>query len=450
VSGLCPAGGKQILLALVLRPLHSSERRVALLTGDAIALTAAVLIALWTWSITAGFPLDGAFLRARALWFASVPLWLFALIPTRRGGIALDLLETAKGIGGAAGALMLVYLAAFFLLGGARLPRLNALYVLWDGTLILLGWRLIAQWSLTRAAFSRRIAVAGSGRPLEVALQLLGRPEFRDAKVVEMGDPGLTDLVVAMEGEVDDTWVPQLLAYQERGTHVVRMTQLYEETLRRVPVAHLEPSWLLTSFFDVARFRDTSPLAKRAFDIVVGAVLGIAGLIVAPFIAVAVLIDAGAPVLYRQKRLGRGGREFWITKFRSMRADAERDGAARWSPPNDPRVTRVGRFLRRTRLDELPNVLAILRGDMSVVGPRPERPEFAPQLEQDVPFYRARLIVRPGLTGWAQVNLGYGDSVNDATAKLEYDLYYIKHQSIWFDALIVLRTLGTLVRLGGR
>lgn len=450
----------------MLRPLHRSERRVALLLGDAIALTAAVLIALWTWSITAGFPLDLAFLRARGLWFASVPLWLFVLIPTRRGGIALDLLETAKGIGRAAGALMLVYLAAFFVVGGARLPRLIALYILWDGTLILLGWRLIAQWSLTHAAFSRRILVAGSGRPLEVARQLLARPEFRDAQVeiVTPGPegpgldprnpgpsgPGYTDLVLAMEGDVDDAWVPQLLAYQERGTHVVRMTQLYEETLRRVPVTHLEPSWMLTSFFDVARFRDTSPFAKRAFDIVVGAVLGIGGLIIAPFIAVAVLLDAGAPVLYRQKRLGRGGREFSITKFRSMRPDAERDGAARWSPPNDPRVTRVGRFLRRTRLDELPNVLAILRGDMSVVGPRPERPEFAPQLEQEVPFYRARLIVRPGLTGWAQVNLGYGDSVNDATAKLEYDLYYIKHQSIWFDALIVLRTIGTLLRFGGR
>lgn len=447
------------------RPLHRSERSLALLTGDAVALTAAVLLALWTWSLTAGFPLSGSFLRARLLWFASVPLWLLVLIPTRRAGTALDLLETAKGIGRAACVLLLVYLTAFFSVGGARLPRLIALYILWDGTLLLLGWRLIAQWSLTHAAFGRRIVVIGSGRPIDVARQVLARPEFRDAQIKIIPRPqspdaaGLrelpvdgdaTDLVLAFDADVADSWMPRLLAIQERGTNVVRMTQLYEETLRRVPVAHLESSWLLTSFFDVAKFRDASPIVKRAFDLGVGLALAAVGIVLTPFIALAIALESGGPVFYRQRRLGRGGREFWLTKFRSMRPDAEKDGAPRWSPPNDPRVTRVGRLLRRTRLDELPNVLAILRGDLSVVGPRPERQEFAAQLEQQVPFYRARLIVRPGLTGWAQVNLPYGDSVGDASAKLEFDLYYVKHQSIWFDAFIVLRTLGTLVRFAGR
>jgi lipopolysaccharide/colanic/teichoic acid biosynthesis glycosyltransferase len=207
---------------------------------------------------------------------------------------------------------------------------------------------------------------------------------------------------------------------------------------------------LLTNFFDVARFRDTSPLAKRCLDVTVAGVLAVAGLAVAPFLALAVLADGGPPLLYRQRRLGRAGRAFQITKFRTMTTDAESDGAAKWSTPDDPRVTRVGRLLRRARLDELPNLWSVLRGDMSMVGPRPERPEFVEQLERDVPFYRARLIVRPGLTGWAQVNVPYGDSVRDATLKLEYDLYYIKHQSIWFDALILLRTVGTMLRLGGR
>jgi lipopolysaccharide/colanic/teichoic acid biosynthesis glycosyltransferase len=133
-----------------------------------------------------------------------------------------------------------------------------------------------------------------------------------------------------------------------------------------------------------------------------------------------------------------------------MRTDAEEDGTPRWSPVGDPRVTRVGRFLRRTRLDELPNILSVLRGQMSVVGPRPERPEFVERLESEVPFYRARLVVRPGLTGWAQVSTPYGDSVEDSTTKLEYDLYYIKHQSLWFDAVIVLRTVGAMLRLQGR
>jgi exopolysaccharide biosynthesis polyprenyl glycosylphosphotransferase len=455
------------------RPLRTSERRAALLLGDTAALAAAVLLALWTWSLTAGFHFDLHFLRARAIWLASVPLWLLLLAPTRAGGIALDVEASARGIARAAGVLLLVYLAAFFFLGGAKLPRLIALYILWDATLWLIGWRLIAQWSFTRAPFSRRILVAGSGRALDVAIDLLKGPEFRDAEFVEViGDRlpatggrlpeealpinsvvlrlNITDVIVAMQGDVDDEWVQQLLKCQERGTHVVRMTQLYEETLRRVPVGHLEPSWLLTNFFDVARARDTSPIAKRLFDLGVGALLGLAAVVLGPFIAIAVLLDGGGPVLYRQVRLGRGGQVFHITKFRSMRADAEEDGAARWSPPADPRVTRVGRVLRRTRLDELPNVIAILRGDMSVVGPRPERPEFVDQLEREVPFYRARLIVQPGLTGWAQVNLPYGGSVDDASAKLEYDLYYIKHQSIWFDAAIVLRTIGTLFRMAGR
>ena len=389
-----------------------------------------------------------------------MPLWLLVLIPTR-GRSALDPAESARGLAQAVTVLLLVYLGVFFFAAGLRLPRLVALYILWNGTLLVLGWRLIAQWSLTRAPFSRRILVAGSGRALAMALDLLRRPEFRDAQIV--GTTGasspidetaasmeVTDLVVAMEGDVDDRSVRQLLACQEQGIDVVRMTQLYEETLRRVPVAHLESSWLLTNFFDVARFRDTSPLAKRAFDLLVGGVLAAAGLALLPFIALAVLADGGAPVFYRQRRLGRGGRVFQLIKFRSMKPDAEKDGAARWSPVDDPRVTRVGRLLRRTRLDELPNVLAILRGDMSVVGPRPERPEFVEQLAREVPFYRARLIVRPGLTGWAQVNAPYGDSVADATVKLEYDLYYVKHQSIWFDAMIVVRTIGTMFRLEGR
>jgi lipopolysaccharide/colanic/teichoic acid biosynthesis glycosyltransferase len=228
------------------------------------------------------------------------------------------------------------------------------------------------------------------------------------------------------------------------------MAQLYEDQLRRVPVEHIEPSWLLTNFFDVAHSREVSPLAKRLMDLAVAAALGICGLVLWPFIALAILIDGGRPILYRQERLGRGGRPFTITKFRTMRPDAESDGRARWSSRSDPRITTLGRILRRTRLDELPNLLAVLRGDMSMVGPRPERQPFVEQLETEIPLYRARLTVPPGLTGWAQVNSPYGDSVTDAITKLEYDLYYIKHQSIWFDAVILLKTAGTILRLGGQ
>ena len=171
--------------------------------------------------------------------------------------------------------------------------------------------------------------------------------------------------------------------------------------------------------------------------------------LISPVVAVAIWFESGGPIFYSQVRVGRGGTTFDVFKFRTMIRDAEGTGPARWTAPNDPRVTRVGRFLRRTRLDELPQAINVLRGEMSLVGPRPERPEFVEFLERQVPFYRTRLIVKPGVTGWAQVNHPYGDSVEDARAKLEYDLYYIKHRSILFDLRIVLRTVGTVISFQG-
>ena len=458
------------------RPLRTSERRLALLLGDAAAVLAAVLLALWTWSLTAGFPFDLAFLRARAAWLLAVPFWLVLLIPTRDARSAMDVRATAAGILRAAGVLLVVYLGAFFYAGADRLPRLVAIYIFWDATLLVFAWRIVALWSLTRALFSRRVLIVGSGHALLTALDVVKDTSFRDADIVGIAttDPArvewkvvgpptevdqiarrldVTDLIVAFDGplgERDDQWVQRLLRCQESGTHVIRLAQLYEDTFGRVPVEHVDSSWLVTNFFDVPRFRDASPLAKRLLDVAVATVLAFAGLLLAPFVALAILMESGRPVFYQQERLGRGGRVFRMTKFRTMKHDAEPPGQARWSSPNDERVTRVGRWLRRTRLDELPNLLAVLRGEMSMVGPRPERPQFIEQLEREVPLYRARLIVAPGLTGWAQVNLEYGDSVRDAVVKLEYDLYYIKHQSSWFDALILSRTVGTMLRLGGR
>ncbi len=458
------------------RPLRTSERRLALLVGDGAAVLGAVLLALWTWSITAGFPFDQAFLRSRAVWLLAVPFWLVLLIPTRQAGVALDIRQTAAGIAQVAAALLVVYLGVFFYAGAERLPRLVAIYVLWDASLLVLGWRIVALWSLTRVPFSRRVLIVGAGPAVATALRVLEHASFRDAELVGVatndrasedwnvvGSPAevdqlaerldVTDLIVAIEtraDDVDDQWVTRLLRCQERGTHVLRLSQLYEDALHRVPVEHVDSSWLVTNFLDVARFRDASPLAKRLLDVGVALALAAVGLVLAPIIAVAILAEGGRPVLYRQERLGRGGRPFQLTKFRTMKRDAESDGQARWSTPNDERVTRVGGLLRRTRLDELPNLLSVLRGEMSMVGPRPERPQFVEQLEREVPLYRARHIVAPGLTGWAQVNWQYGDSVRDAVVKLEYDLYYIKHQSIWFDALILLRTVGTMLRFGGR
>jgi lipopolysaccharide/colanic/teichoic acid biosynthesis glycosyltransferase len=167
-----------------------------------------------------------------------------------------------------------------------------------------------------------------------------------------------------------------------------------------------------------------------------------------PFLALLIKLDSPGPIFYRQKRMGRAGKEFELIKLRSMVVDAEADGA-KWAEKYDSRVTRAGLFLRRTRLDELPQLLNVLSGEMSLIGPRPERPEFVTGLQQEIPFYRTRLTVKPGLTGWAQVNYDYGRSASDALEKLRYDLYYIKHQSLQLDLVILLKTIGTILLLKG-
>ena len=228
------------------------------------------------------------------------------------------------------------------------------------------------------------------------------------------------------------------------------MSQVYEDVLRRVPVRHLESGWLFSSFVEAVRSKDASQIAKRTLDLF-GAGVGLVTLAaLTPIIMLAIWLDSGRPVFFRQRRVGRGGAPFNLIKFRTMVQDAEAGGPPRWAEHRDPRVTRVGRFLRWTRLDELPNVVNVLRGEMSLVGPRPERPEFVAQLEREIPFYRTRLLVRPGLTGWAQVNCPYGDSVDGAVEKLEFDLYYVKHRSLFFDIWILVRTVGTVVALRGR
>jgi lipopolysaccharide/colanic/teichoic acid biosynthesis glycosyltransferase len=166
-------------------------------------------------------------------------------------------------------------------------------------------------------------------------------------------------------------------------------------------------------------------------------------------VALLIKLASPGPILYHQVRLGRGGVPFELLKFRSMVADAEEESGPQWAALDDPRVTRVGRFLRVTRLDELPQVLNILRGDIHLIGPRPERSEFIAELEQEIPFYRARLAVKPGLTGWAQVKYRYGNTVEDALMKLEYDLYYIKNRSAALDLSILLKTVGVILLFKG-
>jgi lipopolysaccharide/colanic/teichoic acid biosynthesis glycosyltransferase len=172
--------------------------------------------------------------------------------------------------------------------------------------------------------------------------------------------------------------------------------------------------------------------------------------LILPFVGLATLLDSGRPIFYSQTRLGKGGQPYEIIKFRTMRQDAEADGKPRWASEDDERATRIGRMLRKTHLDEIPQFINVLRGEMSLVGPRAERPELVAHFQEHVPFYRARLLVKPGITGWAQVNFGYAATIEETMIKLEYDLYYIKHRNLWMDIIILARTPGTMFGMRGQ
>jgi len=241
-----------------------------------------------------------------------------------------------------------------------------------------------------------------------------------------------------------------LSVLHERGTQITPMFALYQDLTGRVPVAHLGEHSFVAYPANVKSTARTYQMVKRLGDLLMAFVVLLLTSPLLPFLALGVKLSSPGPVFYKQMRVGRGGRIFKIIKFRSMGQDAESGTGAVWSQNGDSRITRFGKFLRKSRLDELPQLWNVFVGDMSFVGPRPERPEFDEELEREIPFYRARRAVRPGLTGWAQVNYGYGSTMLDTLRKVEYDLYYIKNESPYLDLLILLRTVSVVLRLGGR
>ena len=235
----------------------------------------------------------------------------------------------------------------------------------------------------------------------------------------------------------------QLLDCKLRGIRVMDLTSFYERELGILKLDNLRASWLiLGTGFDQGLFRD---MIKRTFDILVSLLLLITTLPILLLAMLAIFLESGLPVFYRQERVGQGGVPFTILKLRTMVRNAEKDGKPRWAGVNDDRITRVGRFLRRSRIDELPQLFNVLRGDMSFVGPRPERPFFVQHLLEDIPYYDVRHSVKPGVTGWSQVRYPYGASVDDSLAKLQYDLYYVKNHSLFLDLLILVDTVQVVL-----
>jgi exopolysaccharide biosynthesis polyprenyl glycosylphosphotransferase len=222
------------------------------------------------------------------------------------------------------------------------------------------------------------------------------------------------------------------------------LTDFYEKMTGKVPVTSLERNWFLENI--TQRNSQWFVMVKRIIDIFFASIFGLISLIIIPFVAILIKLDSKGPIIYKQKRVGLNGKVFKVYKFRSMVENAEKDGA-QWATKNDARVTKIGKFMRKSRIDEIPQFWNIVKGDMSFVGPRPERPEFVSQLKEKISFYNERHLIKPGLTGWAQINFPYGSSVEDALEKLQYDLFYIKNRSVALDISIILKTINTVFNI---
>jgi exopolysaccharide biosynthesis polyprenyl glycosylphosphotransferase len=460
--------------------LQLAEHRHILLTVDGLLVLAALIIGLWLGAQRSGWVFSLELILEYTPWFLGVLALYFVLAGANdayRPRVAADpaaslvaILKTILQIFG-------LYLVIYALLPPYSLPRHFIGFFSLISPVLLLSWRRLYSLAFAMSALQRRAIVVGAGwagqtivktlrdyvpAHFEVLAYVDDNPARQQMVVQDVPVLGptatmaalaqqlnATDIVLAINHNVSGEILARLLACYEAGLNVSTMPDLYEQLTDRVPVEHVGDQWFVVLPLAHSGQNASFRLVKRAMDVAMAAVgLAVFGLLL-PVLALAIKLDSPGPVFYRQKRVGRAGKVYELIKLRSMTVGAEADGLARWAEKYDGRVTRIGRFLRRTRLDEAPQLLNVLRGEMSLVGPRPERPEFVAGLEQEIPFYRTRLTVKPGLTGWAQVNYDYGRTVTDALEKLRYDLYYIKHQSIQLDLVILFKTVGTILMFKG-
>lgn len=333
----------------------------------------------------------------------------------------------------------------------------------------LIFWRRAYEWVAGRTLFRERVYVLGAGeyarsivktiqsRP-DIGMEVVGwediqlEKEQRKQVWVEtlarlaVSHPPVQRIIVAMEGPRGELPVQELLAMRFQGIIVEEVGTLRERLSGKIQLDGLRPSSFLYS--EGFRILPSQQFARQIVSMCAAAVGLLLFLPFFPIVALLVRLSSKGPIFFRQTRVGVGGRHFEVVKFRTMYTDAEAAGA-KWATKNDPRVTRFGMLMRKTRIDEIPQLWNVLRGDMGFVGPRPERPEFVPWLAEQLPFYYLRNLIRPGLTGWAQVRYGYGATLAESREKLEYDLYYVKHMSLGLDLLIMFETVKTILRRRG-
>ncbi|TYC90711.1 TIGR03013 family XrtA/PEP-CTERM system glycosyltransferase [Novosphingobium sp. BW1] len=411
-------------------------------------------------SLLARMAAHGAFGAVMILAMVSVGVYASEALRSMRFAAARLLVAVSLGV------IALAFVD--FVVAAEQFWRSTLVYSMGLAIVLLMGNRLFFHAAFGSAVFRRRVLVLGSGARARRIEGLSKRPESGFAVVgfVDMneGPPfvegaiprgeienltrfvenlGISEVVLALQERRNAMPVKDLLRIKTAGVHVNDFSSLVERETGRIDLDTVNPSWLIFSD-GFSSGRAVSGAVKRLFDIVASScVLLLTGPVVLVF-ALLVKLDSKGPAFYRQARVGLFGVPFDVIKLRSMRSDAEVAGA-QWATKDDPRITRLGRFLRKLRIDELPQAWTVLKGEMSFVGPRPERPEFVADLEAHIPFFAERHMVKPGITGWAQINYPYGASVEDSRNKLEYDLYYAKNYTPFLDLLILLQTLRVVI-----
>jgi exopolysaccharide biosynthesis polyprenyl glycosylphosphotransferase len=461
--------------------LRASERVAILLIGDLLMAALALFLALYIWAAgDAWMEFSLEFIADRPpFWYFLLPFfWVILLVELYDVHRASSSRATLRGIGLATLIYGLIYLLIYFTSPPNSLPRRGVSVFIVFAALFTLLWRLLYIRLFTAPHLLRRVLLIGAGKAGKTLVDVIDQqwpPPFFTVGLIDddleklgqtvgkfqvlgnshnlidiIHEHQVTDLILAISGEMKGEMFQSILIAQEMGVNLSPMPQVYEELLSRVPIFLLEAEWIVRSFVEKTHTSTLYVLAKSLIDIA-GGLIGTFIMVVAyPFISLAILLDSGYPIVFKQERLGRGGQPYNILKFRTMERDAELDGEARMAEEKDDRVTKVGWFLRKTHLDELPQFINVLRGEMSLVGPRAERPQMVENFQKELPFYRARLLVKPGITGWAQINYGYAGTVRETAIKLEYDLYYIEHRNLLMDISIILRTVGTVLRFKGQ
>lgn len=460
--------------------LRISERRLLLMAGDVLAVSMAVLIALGVWAAVARYAFSISFIIQQSYWFF-VLIFLWLMLASANDFYALHTaasrIKSLQRLIQITLQMLVVYLVVFFLSPPTTLPRLFILYYGVASFLLIMLWRMANLALIGWASEPRRVLIVGTDWAAETIIEAL-RHDAQETYSVKgiisdrldqvgtmiQGVPVLgagsdllnfvlrdrvSELILTSTRELDGEVFQGVMDAYERGVNVIPMPLLYERITGRVPVEHVGNNWMVVLPFEDDSLLNPYRSLKRILEVLLAIIgMGIFLLLLLP-LALLIRIDSHGSIFYTQERVGLNGRIFKLYKFRSMVQNAEAATGAVFAGHNDSRVTRIGRFMRKTRLDELPQLINVLRGDMSLIGPRPERPQHVARLTKTIPFYRTRLIVRPGLTGWAQVRYKYGSTDEDALVKLQYDLYYIRHHSLLLDLNIMLRTVGKILTLSG-